>query len=150
MPCSNSASLIPLSTSSVLHNGLDWGGATRPSTNSELFGCATCWGTENSSGPYMLGLIWFLLQLLAAFLSTARNWPSDGPLLFTISASVLFLEHREKNQILDLPVFFFSLQLSSAFLPLSDLLDSSRMLVTPIRLPSVMLLSWKKDPVDCK
>lgn len=143
-------------STSVPHSGvLDWGGATQPLTNSE-FCSVTGWGTENSSGPYIVGLIsgWFLLHSLAAFLSTARKWPRDWA-LFTLSASVLFLEHNEKNHILDLLLLlllllFLVLQLSwSVFLPLIDLLDSSRMLVTPIRFPSVILLSWKKDPVDC-
>ncbi|KAJ6913127.1 LOW QUALITY PROTEIN: hypothetical protein NC651_015584 [Populus alba x Populus x berolinensis] len=40
--------------------------------------------------------------------------------------------------------------LVSVVLPLVDLLESSRMLETPMRLPSVKLLSWKKDPVDWK
>lgn len=61
---------------------------------------------------------------------------------------MLSLEHNEKNQALDLLLLFFSLATASDFLPLIDLLESSKMLETPIRLPSVMLLSWKNDPVD--
>lgn len=60
------------------------------------------------------------------------------------TASVLSFEHNENNQGLD----FWSLKVSVVLL-LVDLLESSRKLDAPRRLPSVMLLSWKKDPVDC-
>jgi hypothetical protein len=56
------------------------------------------------------------------------------------------LEHKEKIHVLDLQLFLSST--TSTFLALVDFLESSSMLETPIRLPSVMLLSWKKDPVD--
>ncbi|KAB5552049.1 hypothetical protein DKX38_009360 [Salix brachista] len=45
---------------------------------------------------------------------------------------------------------FFCSRKVSVVLPLADLVESSRMLETPMRLPSVKLLSWKKDPVDWK
>lgn len=67
------------------------------------------------------------------------------------TASVVSLEQREKNHGLELDEdlgFFLSLELSIVLI-LDDLLESSRMLGTPSRLPSVMLLSWKNDPVDC-
>jgi hypothetical protein len=65
------------------------------------------------------------------------------------SSVLLSLKHREKNQILDLLLLCFFSFKGSVFLPLIDLLENSKMVETPIRLPSVMLLSWKKDPVDC-
>lgn len=137
---------------SVPEHGLDPGGAMQPLTNSE-FGSIIGWARASSSGPYIvLGLNWpALLHSVAAFLSTARKWPRDGAFWPGISASVVLLGHKEKHHILDLLflllLVFFSLE-GSLFLPLIDLLESSRMLLTPIRLPSVMLLSWKKDPVD--
>lgn len=99
---------------------------------------------EKSVGPSTVG-IWFLLQTLAALLSASRKLPRDGVLL-TVTASVLSFEHSENNQGLGC-LFFRSLKVSAA-LPLVDLRESSKMLETPIRLPSVMLLSWKNDPVD--
>lgn len=83
---------------------------------------------------------------MAALLSTARKWPRDRVLLFTVSASVLSVGHREKHQVLGLQIFFSPE--TSGLLPLTDLLGRLTMLETPIKLPSVMLLSWKKDPVD--
>lgn len=130
-------SLSPLSPSKP-DNGLDRGGATRPSTNNEF-----CWGIiVISSGTSTL-----LLWLFAALLSTARNCPRDGVLVVLLLTSILSLEQSENIQGLALQGFFtFS---GSDLLPLIDLLESSKMLETPIRLPSVMLLSWKKEPVDC-
>lgn len=130
-----------------------WGGATCPLTKSELGSVTACSAmASSSSGPYIWGFL--LYSSMAALLSSARKWPRDGGLLvpFTFSPSVLSLEHREKKHNLNLVVFlllFLSLLVWSVFLPLRDLLDSSRMLLIPIRFPSVMLLSWKKDPVDC-
>lgn len=152
----NSTGLL-LSTSESNH-GLDWGwgGATWPLTKSELGSVTACSAmASSSSGPYIWGFL--LYSSMAALLSSARKWPRDGGLLalFTFSPSVLSLEHREKKHNLNLVVLllvlllFLSLQVWSVFLPLRDLLDSSRMLLIPIRFPSVMLLSWKKDPVDC-
>lgn len=137
-PCSKLLSFL-LSTSELL-----WGGAIWPLTKSEL-GSVTGWARSSSSGPILVGL-WFLLYSSAALLSTSRKWPRDWGLL-TLLASVLSLKHKEKSHILDL-VLFFSFE-GSVFLPLNDLLENSKMLETPIRLPRVMLLSWKKDPVDC-
>lgn len=134
---------LPLSTSEPR---LDWGGATQPLMNKE-FGSWAASANAKSSPPYMTTL-WFLLYSSAARLSSARKWPNEGPLSSTLLASVLSLEHKEKNQGLDLGLPLLSL-VFSVFLPLSDLLESSKMLETPIRLPSVMLLSRKKDPVDC-
>ena len=144
-PCSIPP-LRPLSTSEP-EKGLDWGGATWPSTNNELGSARGC-AKEISSGTNTLWL-WFLLcSLFAALLSTARNWPRDGVLFVVLLTSILSLEQSENIHGLDLQGF---LTLSgSGRLPLIDLLESSRMLETPIRLPNVILLSWKKDPVDCK
>ena len=95
----------------------------------------------------MFGLwYWFLLYTLAAaLLSASRKWARDGVLL-TFTASVVSFEHSENSQCLGFWLFP-SLNVS-AVLPLVDLRESSKMLETPIRLPSVMLLSWKNDPVD--
>lgn len=87
-------------------------------------------------------------------------------LVFAIRASVLFLGQREKHQEvvvllhLNWVVFFFltpeitSDGLGLPFATDDDLLERSRRLVpmveTPIRVPSVVLVSWKNDPVDCK
>jgi len=120
----------------------------QPSTNNEL-GWDMGWSREISSGTYVL-VLRFLLDSseVAALLSTARNWPRDGVLAVVLLTSMLSLEQREKIQGLDLKCFFtFN---GSGLLGLIDLLESSRMLETPRRLPSVILLSWKKEPVDCK
>jgi len=139
-----SSSSFPLLSASALQLWLGLGGATWPLTNSEL-GSVTGWASSSSSwGPWIIGS-WFLLYSLDALLSTARKWPRDG-VLFTTSASVVSLEHKEKIHVLDLQLFLSST--TSTFLALVDFLESSSMLETPIRLPSVMLLSWKKDPVD--
>lgn len=89
----------------------------------------------------------FLLFSLAALLSTARNWAREGALFFCFKASqFLLLEPKQKNhdQNLNLLLVFKS----SVLVSLRDLLDSSTVLETPIRLPSVVLWSRKKDPVD--
>lgn len=138
-------SVPPFLPFSAFEPRLDWGGATQPLMNRE-FGCGAAWANSNSSAPYMITL-WFLLFSSAALLSSAKKWPNDGPLSM-LSASVLSLEHKEKNHVLDLVLLFLSF-VFSVLLPLIDLLESSKMLETPIRLPSVMLLSWKNDPVDC-
>lgn len=77
-------------------------------------------------------------------------------ILSTLFASVLSFEHREKshnlfNDLLVVVVVLVLLSFSfvdTDLLPLNDLLENSNMLFTPMRLPSVMLLSWKKEPVD--
>lgn len=65
-----------------------------------------------------------------------------------LTASVFSFEQSENNHGFDFQ-FFFPLRFSDG-LPLIDLLESSRMLETPMRLPRVMLLSRKKEPVDCE
>ena len=142
---------FPFSVSaSALSPGSDRGGAMFPLRNNE-FGCAVIWDNVNSSsGPY-IGRPWFLVFPLAALLSIARKWASDGAVLSCFSASEWVLKQKQKqNEQLDL-LFGFLLLRVSVFItltPLSDLLDSSKMLDTPIRLPSVVLLSGKNDPVD--
>lgn len=100
-----------------------------------------------AQGPEMGGF-WFRLQIPAALLSASRKWPRDGVLLIPTTVSVLNLEHSEKNHVLDFKRFFLSLK-EFVLPPLIDLLESSKMLEMPNRFPSVMLLSLKKDPVDC-
>lgn len=80
----------------------------------------------------------------AALLSASRKCPRDGVLLIPTTVSVLNLGHSEKNHVLDFKRFFLFV-----LPPLIDLLESSKMLEMPNRFPSVMLLSLKKDPVDC-
>lgn len=60
--------------------------------------------------------------------------------------SIESLEQREKIHGLDLQGFL--VLNGSGIRPLIDLLESSRMLETPRRVPSVMLLSRKKELVD--
>lgn len=120
----------------------------QPFTNNEL-GSVMAWAREISSGTYGFGLGFLLGSLVVvveALLSTARNWPRDGVLVVVLLTSMLSFEQREKIQGLDLQCFFAFK--GSGLLVLIDLLESSRMLETPRRLPSVILLSWKKEPVD--
>lgn len=64
------------------------------------------------------------------------------------TASVVSLEQREKNHDLELEDDLeFFLLMEGSIVRILDL-ESSRMFRTPSRLPSVMLLSWKNDPVD--
>ena len=126
-----------------------WGGAMVPFTNS-VFGSALLVSANaiSSSGPQIRGF-WILLFSLAAFLSTARYWPRDGALfLWFLASGFLLLELRQNNREMKLNLFSLLILRTSVLAPLSDLLDSSTMLETPIRLPSVVLLSGKKDPVD--
>lgn len=118
----------------------------QPLTNNEL-GWDMGWARETSSGTYVFvpGSLLDSFEV-AVLLSTARNWPRDGVLAVVLLTSMLSLEQREKIQGLDLQCFFtFN---GSGLLALIDLLESSTMLETPRRLPNVILLSWKKDPVD--
>lgn len=79
--------------------------------------------------------------------------------VFSILASLVFLGQRDKHHVLGLSwVFFFlTVGITSAGLDLpfgitdDDLLGRScrlLMVETPIRVPSVVLLSWKNEPVD--
>lgn len=124
-----------------------WAAATTPSTNSPL-SSETAIAGEKSSGPYSIGLRpWFLLLMLVLpLLSASRKWPREGALL-TFTASGVSLEQSENNQCLDLQ-FFLSFEASTVLLPLLDLRERLKMLDTPMRLPSVMPLSWNKDSVD--
>nr|GMD40192.1 hypothetical protein Iba_chr10aCG7000 [Ipomoea batatas] len=96
------------------------------------------------------------LQMTAeAFLSASRKWPREEPamevvaaFILAVTASVLSFEHSENNHILHLLLFLFPRDRGSAALPLVDLLENSKMLEMPRRLPRAMLLSWKKEPVD--
>lgn len=63
-----------------------------------------------------------------------------------VTASVVSFEHIENNQGLGL-YCFLSLNVSDV-LPLVDLPDRPTMLEAPMRLPRLMVLSWKKEPVD--
>lgn len=63
------------------------------------------------------------------------------------TASVCSLEQRENKHVLDL-YCFLCWGISAILLPLDDLLDRSRMLEIPMRLPRVMLFSWKNEPLD--
>lgn len=140
--CSNS--MFSLSVSPL------WGGAIVPFTNSE-FDSALLISFNSSWGPKIWLFRWPFLFPLATLLSTARNWPRDGGLFFWLwatSGSIL-LEHRQSKHELNLNLLWsFLLSNTSVFVPLIDLLDSSTMLLTPIKLPSVVLLSRKNDPVD--
>ncbi|GFS29608.1 hypothetical protein Acr_00g0007460 [Actinidia rufa] len=84
-------------------------------------------------------------------LKTARKWPSDGAILLLLwshSGPHLFCPlGRERNTKFWTCRFSCYLKFSG-LLALADLLERCTMLETPIKLPSVMLLSWKKDPVD--
>lgn len=140
LPCPL-APLRQLSASGVEHGG----GAIWPLTNNVFV--SAIGSTEEIPLEVSRFGFWFLPEsLLTALLSTLRKWPRDGA-LSSFTASVVFLEQREKNfQVFDLRgLLTFK---GSGLLPLSDLLDSSRMLEAPIRLPRVMLLSGKKEPVD--
>lgn len=66
-----------------------------------------------------------------------------------LMASVLFsFEQSNKHQFFDLTASF-CLEVSAAFLTLDDLSEISVMLVTPIRLPRVMLCPVENDLEDC-
>lgn len=73
--------------------------------------------------------------------------------MLTLTASVLSLEQSEKKQGFEglwwCWWLFLPLKETSDVLNLDDLRDRSKMLVAPMRLPRVMLLSRKNDPVDC-
>ena len=145
LPYSNN-SLLDLAPPSPLSEGLGWAAATSPSTNSPL-GPETGTAGEKSSGSYSIGATWFLLLVLwvLALLSASRKWPSDGVLLLTFTESLVSLEQKENNQGLVLRFFLF-LEVSVVLLRV-DLPERSRMPETPMRLPSVMPLSWKKNSV---
>ena len=68
----------------------------------------------------------------------------------TLTASVLSLQQRENNHGLDLKSFFlYPPKLVSVLPTLDDLLESSTMSEPLIRLPPLMLLAWRNDPLDC-
>lgn len=82
-------------------------------------------------------------------LSTSRKWAREW-VLVALTTSVLSLQQSENNHglylNLKLLIFLSPPRLASVF----PLLESSMMLEveSPIRLPRVMLLAWKNDPLD--
>lgn len=121
------------------------GGRTRPSEKT-VFGSGAGRLSANPSSTYVIETPFLTWRALLALLSASRKEPRDGEASVTSPLSWV-LAHSE-NQVLVLR-FLFALGFSCCLLLRSDLFDRSRMLVMPMRLPRVLLRSWKKDPVDC-